>query len=132
MDNNAIGHIPEGDDDRVLVKRKSRRARIPGFVGDLADGNAVIGGKVGNISKTGFSFTGVSTDFQADRHVYTIVLSRSGNHYRVMAKPCWRRRGGKDESEIGFKILDAPWEWVEFTMTEIPEFDYDDPTSLET
>lgn len=105
------------------VKRKSRRAKIPGFIADLADGNAIIGGKVGNISQNGFSFTHVSPEFPADKHAYTIVLSRNGSHYRVIAKPCWRLQG--EENEIGFKILDAPWEWLEFTMTEIPEFDYD-------
>ena len=76
MDNIARGYIPKKDSRRDPVRRKSRRVRIPGFVGDLADGNAIIGGRVGNISKTGFNFTGVSPDFHADRHVYTIVLSR--------------------------------------------------------
>jgi hypothetical protein len=130
MDNMKIGHMPERDGGGGLVKRKSRRVRIPGFVADLADGNAIIGGKIGNISKTGFNFTDVSPDFHADKHVYTIVLSRGGSHFRVMAKPCWRRQKGKEATEIGFKILDAPWEWVEFTTTEVPEFDYVEPAAF--
>lgn len=121
----TTGHILNGAGDKTLVKRKSRRVSIPGIIGDLADGNAVIGGKVGNISKAGFNFINVPPDFHGDNHVYTIVLSKGENHYRVMAKPCWQRAREKEEREIGFKILDAPWEWVEFTMAEIPEFDYD-------
>lgn len=131
MDQNTENHMPRSAVGEGLVKRNSRRVRMPGIVGDLADGNAIVVGKVGNISKTGFNFTDVSPDFRADKHVYTIVLSRGQNHYRVMAKPCWQRQAEREQSEFGFKILNAPWEWVEFTMTEIQEFDYDDSVILQ-
>jgi hypothetical protein len=36
----------------------------------------------------------------------------------------------KNRIDMGFKIIDAPWEWVEFTMNEIPEFDYEDSFGL--
>ena len=44
-----------------------------------------------------------------------------------LAKPCWKRTGSMTSRiDIGFKILDAPWEWVEFAMNEIPAFDYEE------
>lgn len=108
------------------VKRKFRRVAIPGFVGDLADGSAIVCGDVENISKNGFKFTNAPAGFTADKFTYTVVLSRQGEHYRVLAKPCWKKCGRSNRTEIGFKILDAPWEWVELTSREIPEYDYDD------
>ncbi|GEM_PF-1124378 len=109
------------------MKRKHRRAGLSGFVGDLADGNLVIGGNVEDISIGGFKITDIPHSFTAEKHTYTAILSGGGKHYRLLAKPCWKRQGsGKGNVDIGFKILDAPWEWVEFTMNEIPEFDYED------
>lgn len=110
----------------VQVKRKHRRVAMRGFVGDLADGNSIVCGDVENISKTGFKFSNAPATFTAEKFTYTIVLSRHGEHFRVLAKPCWKRRGEKNHTEVGFKILDAPWEWVELTTREIPEFDYND------
>ncbi|MFW2364997.1 MAG: PilZ domain-containing protein [Desulforhopalus sp.] len=128
MNHTNINHMDRSKTGDGPVKRKSRRARIPGLIADLADGNAIVGGKVDNISQSGFSFTHVLPDFAADKHTYTIVLSRDGRHYRIIAKPCWRLQGEGEQNKIGFKILDAPWEWLEFTMTEIPEFDYEEST----
>lgn len=104
------------------TKRKYRRVEMPGFVGDLADGKAMLGGVVADISLGGFKITTMRMSFAADRHAYTAILTGGGNHYRLLAKPCWKRLGlGKDNLEIGFKILDAPWEWIELTMNEIAQ-----------
>jgi len=109
------------------MKRKHRRAGLSGFVGDLADGKLVIVGNIEDISTGGFKITDIPSFFSAEKHTYTAILSGGGQHYRLLAKPCWKRQGaGRGNVDIGFKILDAPWEWVEFTMNEIPEFDYED------
>ncbi|EKD34225.1 MAG: hypothetical protein ACD_75C02423G0001 [uncultured bacterium] len=109
------------------MNRKYRRAGVPGFVGDLADGNLVFGGAVTDISAGGFKITNVPESFNAEKHTYTAILSGGGKHFRLLAKPCWRRQGaGRGNVEMGFKILDAPWEWIELTLNEIPEFDYED------
>ncbi len=101
------------------TERKYRRLEVPGFVGDLADGKAVLGGVVADISLGGFKITTRRKSFAADRHAYTAILTGGGNHYRLLAKPCWRRAGsGKDNIQIGFKILEAPWEWVQLTMNQ--------------
>lgn len=109
------------------MNRRHRRAGVPGFVGDLADGNLVIGGIVEDISTGGFKLTNIPESFAAEKHTYTAILSGGGKHYRLLAKPCWRRKGaGFASVEMGFKILDAPWEWLALTMNEIPEFDFED------
>jgi hypothetical protein len=109
------------------TKRKHLRVELPGFVGDLADGKMVLGGIVTDISPGGFKITNMTKSFAADKHTYTAILSGGGNHYRLLAKPCWKKRGSGDGNvEIGFKILDAPWQWIELTMNEIPQFDSDD------
>lgn len=115
----------ETDDNKEMtmqpgqLKRKYQRAGVPGFVGNLADGKRIIEGIVGNISTGGFEITNLPKSFTADRHTYTAVLSGGGKHYKMLAKPCWRNDSGRNDINIGFKILDAPWEWVEFTMNEI-------------
>jgi hypothetical protein len=109
------------------VERKFQRLWVPGFVGELADGKSIVGGIVEDISEGGFKITSIPDSFTAEKHTYSAILSGGGKHYKVLAKPCWRKQGqGKNNVEIGFKILDAPWEWVELTMAEIPEFDTDD------
>ncbi len=105
---------------------------MPGFVGDLADGKLVISANIEDISIGGFKIVGIPGSFGADKHTYTAILSGGGKHYRLLAKPCWITPGaGEGKVDIGFKILNAPWEWVEFTMNEIPEFDYEDSFGLQ-
>jgi hypothetical protein len=102
------------------IKRKYRRVGISGFVGTLADGTKVIEAIVENISTSGFKFTNLPESFSAEKHTYIAVISGEGKHYKVLAKPCWRKKEGENIN-IGFKILDAPWEWVEFILNRIPE-----------
>lgn len=109
------------------LKRKYRRAGLAGFVCDLADGKSVIGGNIEDLSVGGFRITNIPESFAAEKHTYTAILSGEGKHYRLLAKPCWKKPGASmGNIEIGFKILDAPWDWVEFTMNAIPEFDYEE------
>jgi hypothetical protein len=104
-------------------KRKYPRLGVPGFVGDLADDKKFIAGTVGNISTGGFEIINLPPSFRAEKFTYKAVLSGGGKHYKILAKPCWRRDRGFNSVEIGFKILDAPWEWVELTMHQLPRLD---------
>jgi len=113
--------------ERDRSKRKYRRAGMAGFVGDLADGKNIYSGHVTDISLGGFRIADLPQSFVAERHTYTAILAGGGKHDRVLAKPCWKRGGNMHSRiDIGFKIIDAPWEWVEFAMNEIPEFDYEE------
>ncbi len=118
-------HLTKTDNDRKTInktlqsgqrRRKYRRTLIPDFVGDLADGGKVIGGVVDNISPGGFEITNLPKSFAAEKHHYTTVLSGGGKHYRMLVKPCWSKKKGAYHRDIGFKILDAPWQWLELTM----------------
>lgn len=103
------------------LKRKYHRAKVSGFVGNIADGQRIIDGIVENISTGGFEITNLPQVFNGDGDTYTAILSGGGKHYKVLTKPCWRKKKGNNNINIGFKILDAPWEWLEFTMHDIPQ-----------
>jgi len=101
-------------------KRRYPRAIVEGFVGSLADGMRVVEGRVGNVSTGGFEFVNIPQTFTAEKHSYTVKLSNSGRHYKLLVTPCWRKTKGTDIFDIGFKILDAPLEWLEYTFNNIP------------
>lgn len=109
------------------ITRKHRRAGLAGFTGDVADGKNIFSGHVTDISLGGFKVADLPHSFTAERHTYVAILSGGGKYYRVLAKPCWKKSGSlTNRIDIGFKILDAPWEWVEFAMNEIPSYDYEE------
>ena len=100
-------------------ERKYQRAPIPGFVASIADGKKLIDGQICDLSTGGFQIASLPPSFNGERHTYTAVVSGRGRHYKLLAKPCWTQKDEKNSGNFGFKILDAPWEWVEFTMNEI-------------
>jgi hypothetical protein len=102
------------------IKRNYRRTGIPGFVGTFADGKKIIKTNVENISTGGFEITILPKSFLAEKNTYVAVISGEGKHYKMLVKPCWQKKEGRNMN-IGFKILDAPWEWVELTLNRIPE-----------
>lgn len=106
------------------IKRKYERTEISGFMGNLVDGRKIIGGIVENISTGGFEFSNLPESFDAEKCTYIAVITGKGRHYKVLVKPCWRKYNGKNDINIGFKILDAPWEWVELNLNRISEQDY--------
>ena len=86
-------------------------------------------GKVEDISSGGFKITNIPQSFSADRYVYTVLLSsQDGKTFSdCWPGPCWsKRNSGADRLEMGFRIIDAPWEWTEFTFGEISDVDYED------
>ncbi len=110
------------------LKRKHRRVSLAGFICDIADGLMSAGGVVADVSVGGLKVTDIDDSFLADKHVYTLLLSSDeGKYYRVLAKPCWKKKSGDTDSlEIGFRVVDAPWEWVEFTHRQVPDVEYED------
>ncbi len=121
-----MDQVKTGSDkgDGALVgqlKRKYHREKVSGFVGNIADGQKIIDGIVENISPGGFEITNLPQTFTGEGYAYTAVLSGGGNHYKVLTRPCWRMKKGNNTLHIGFKILDAPWQWLAFTMHDIPQ-----------
>ncbi len=112
------------------LKRKYHRTDVSGFVCDIADGHSSYGGTIEDVSTGGFRMAHIPELFLADKHVYTVLLSSAiGKSYRVLAKPCWRKKSGNaGRLEMGFRVVDASWEWLEFTTENNSEsnFDYED------
>lgn len=109
--------------------RKHRRMRAPLLVGDVADGKNVFQAMVEDFSAGGLRMSDIPNSFRIDRDVYTIVISTGKHHFRLMVKPRWQKQNqfGKNR-EIGFKIIDAPWRWIQLTKatkgSDLAEFGY--------
>ncbi len=120
-------HTPDSQRDLGIgqqprqFKRRYQRTDVADFIGNLADGKKVFGGMVENISTGGFEMTNVPQSFSSAQYLYNVVLSGGGKHYKMLVKPCWRKKKGISDIVIGFKILDASWEWVAFTQNQVPE-----------
>lgn len=96
--------------------RRTRRGPVAEFTCDIADGNRLIAGIVEDVSLNGFKITQVSEAFQGDEHCYRTVVNGGGKHFKILAKPCWRRASATG-LEIGFKILYVSWEWTELMLS---------------
>ncbi len=97
--------------------RRDRRRKVSGFYGDIAWGKSLSTGVVEDISRGGFRMTDlpVAQD-RAGHHFCRVVLSGQGRYYRLLVTPCWEKataEGGR--VEVGFKILDSSWDWLELT-----------------
>ncbi len=100
------------------IGRRYPREQIIGYSIDIADGQFFARGAIEDISLNGFKIAMPSDSFKADQFKYKTVFSGHGKHFKLLVKPCWKKTCGQ-QSEIGFKIVDAPWEWAEFAMAII-------------
>jgi hypothetical protein len=118
MDTMMIKH--SHNDIRRLrpISRRYPRGKLHDFSADIADGKFFASGRVDDISLSGFKMSDVSDSFRADKYSYTVVISGKGWHLKVLVKPCWKKKNNENY-EIGFKIVDAPWEWAEFAISAV-------------
>ena len=57
----------------------------------------------------------LSDRFSATHQCYVAVVSGEDKYYKVLIQPRWLKRAqGGDSMDVGFKVIDAPWEWTEF------------------
>ncbi len=127
MEHMAMQSSQESSQRFGILKRRYQRTGVHGFAADIADGNVLLGGLVADVSSGGFKMTRVADTFAVEKHSYATIISGGGKHYKVLAKPCWRRIDAKTHSqEIGFKIVDASWEWTEFVLNTASDADYED------
>jgi hypothetical protein len=104
----------------LYIKRRHPRVEVQGFVGDVADGNFVLEGVIDDVSSGGFKMSNLPRNFSASNNNYTMVISGKGKHYRLIVVPCWKKTAADSHSlDVGFKIVQASWEWSEFILNEI-------------
>lgn len=96
--------------------RHFQRREVSGYTCDIADSRRLIGAVVENVSANGFKVSRIGEGFLAAEHCYRTVISGNGKHFKILAKPCWKRQTSQGV-EIGFKILDVSWEWLEMTLS---------------
>lgn len=101
------------------IYRRYQREKVVGFSGDIADGSYIITGDVDNVSTNGFKIINIKDKFRGEKHCYQAIIVGAGKHYKLLAKPCWKKQT-VNGMEVGFKIVDAPWEWFEFVLESVP------------
>ena len=97
------------------VYRRYQRKDVLDYTGDIAENSRVLAGTVENISANGFKLSGVPDAFNGDKLNYQVLVSGCGRRFKLMAKPCWEKKN-LGSVEIGFKVIDASWEWYEFVL----------------
>jgi hypothetical protein len=107
-------------ESRVASRRFSRIAVEGLSVGIAGEGLYAVA-VAENVSQGGLKLSGLSSRFQANNFLYRAVVSGGGKTFRLTMKPCWKRPSDGQSLEIGFKVIDAPWEWCEFTNPQIPQ-----------
>ncbi len=108
------------------TKRKKPRAVVKGYMGDIADGRVVLNGNVEDISSGGLRMTNLPDSFSDKERNYMTVISGMGKHFKVLVRPCWSKQVvGNKSIEVGFRIIEAPWEWEELIVSTVSDSCYD-------
>lgn len=100
----------------VFIDRKHEREVVDGYVCEIADGNMVMSGNVDDVSLEGVKISKLPVGFTAARKPYVAILSGNNKYFKILLRPCWSKKEeeGVHFMDVGFKIIDAPWEWNEF------------------
>ena len=100
-----------------MTGRRHRRSAVSGMMANIADGKFLYSGRVVDVSAGGFRLQRNADEFAGNGMSYTVIVWIDRKRYRVLAKPCWIRNDGATRNqEIGFRIIDAPWEWLEMVL----------------
>lgn len=92
---------------------------VQGFSVGITDENSFTVAVAENISQGGLKLSGLPPRFHADKFIYRAVVSGGGKSFHLIMKPCWRHSSDGGTVEMGFKVIDAPWEWCQFTDPEL-------------
>ena len=102
--------------------RRYERVAVHGYSGDVADGSQVMGGVVEDVSSAGLKIAKLPDSFSAARQQYVAVVSGDDRHFKILIQPRWfKKEEGSNFMDVGFKIIDAPWEWMEFISMKVPK-----------
>jgi hypothetical protein len=110
-------------DDFIFGRRtrKFRRARVDGFVCQLAENKSVFKGDVDDLSAQGFNMTQVPELFCDETKIYRAIFSEGDSYYKIIVVPRWSKPSPEGGGfTVGYKILDNDWKWVRFSMDVLP------------
>jgi len=105
----------------MVTNRKHERDAVKGYVCEVIDGNQVMSGIVCDVSSIGLKVSRLPAGFSATRKHYPAFVSGKNRHYKLLIRPCWSKKEEDNFMDVGFKILDAPWKWMEFVTIMIPK-----------
>lgn len=109
---------------KEIEKRMHDRAELHGHIADIADGNFIYGGIIEDISISGLKLNSLPTKFSIEGRIYRIVISGGADneHIKLKARPRWKKTSRNGLSmDVGFRVIDAPWEWTELVHSRLPE-----------
>jgi len=107
-----------------LEKRRHERIELQGHIADIADGNFIYGGIIEDVSMDGLMLSSLPIKFAAEGKTYSIVVSggTAGTNFKLIVRPRWKRTAKSGLSmDVGFRIMEAPWEWTELVNKMIPK-----------
>jgi hypothetical protein len=114
----VIGKMYQEKDFARVAARKHARHQDAALVGDLVIGGSIYHAGVHDFSPVGVRLTGLQENtIPTSTYTCTIFLSKGSTHFKLLVKPCWKRSSPAGDSvEMGFKILDSPWQWYRFSQ----------------
>jgi hypothetical protein len=111
----------------IKNRRNVERVELRGMIADIADGTRVFDGYIEDISFGGFKVTHLPQKFELQSRRYVAVLSGYQKNFKVMIQPCWYKKSTSGLfQEVGFKIIQPPWAWMEFVQDLLPEVEPED------
>jgi hypothetical protein len=102
-----------------MEKRKHLRIAMDNLSVDVSDGVGFFQGKVADISRFGVCMTDLPKHLSGDAKKMTIVVSGTGSHFKMEARPQWYTHGGVMKS-VGVEFLIIPKGWAKFVMNLEP------------
>ncbi|XOF33099.1 MAG: PilZ domain-containing protein [Candidatus Electrothrix sp. YB6] len=104
-----------------IDKRRYKRAKLKGYIADVADGHFVYDGIVEDISLQGLRLVDLSDRFVVENRKYNLVVSGGPDSmsFKLKVTPRWKRVNGY-YIDVGFQIVDAPSSWKQFVQQMLP------------
>jgi len=103
-------------------KRHEHRAKLKGYIADIADGHFIYGGMVEDVSLEGLRLNDLPDKFSVAGKKYSIIVSSGPDCpcYKLKVAPRWRRKNGI-LVDVGFNIAEAPESWQDFVQRMLPQ-----------
>lgn len=102
-----------------MENRKYPRLVIKNLSVDVSDGIGFSSGVVSDFSRFGLCMTGLSNRLNGNVRNMTAIISVFEKHFKLNIQPRWSAKDRLSKT-IGAEIVNAPWNWTEFTINLEP------------